>query len=112
MWPRAAALLKWLEGHSPEAALLLEIDISERLAVVVAHDEASCVRVLDRPGLLGVFADTGLPVPAYAPSDLSDAIRRINDGPAGEPVGCPRFWGIVEGQLSGMTLEESHARSH
>lgn len=32
--------------------------------------------------------------------------------PAGEPMRCPRFWSIIEGQLSGLSLEESHARAH
>lgn len=31
--------------------------------------------------------------------------------PAGEPVKCPRFWSIIEGRLSGLSLEESHARA-
>ena len=32
--------------------------------------------------------------------------------PAGEPVRCPRFWSIIEGQLQGLSLEESHANVH
>jgi DNA-binding transcriptional MerR regulator len=32
--------------------------------------------------------------------------------PAGEPMRCPRFWSIIEGQLGGLSLEESHARAH
>src|SRR5262245_670179 len=32
--------------------------------------------------------------------------------PAGEPLKCPRFWSIIEGQRSGLSLEESHARAH
>jgi DNA-binding transcriptional MerR regulator len=32
--------------------------------------------------------------------------------PAGEPMKCPRFWSIIEGVSSGLTLEESHERAH
>ena len=32
--------------------------------------------------------------------------------PADEPMQCPRFWSIVEGQLRGLSLEESHAQVH
>jgi DNA-binding transcriptional MerR regulator len=32
--------------------------------------------------------------------------------PAEEPAQCPRFWSIIEGQRSGLSLEESHARAH
>jgi DNA-binding transcriptional MerR regulator len=32
--------------------------------------------------------------------------------PAGEPMQCPRFWSIIEGQLRGLSLEESHAQVH
>ena len=31
---------------------------------------------------------------------------------AGAPVRCSRFWAIVEGQLRGQSLEESHAQVH
>ena len=32
--------------------------------------------------------------------------------PAGDPMRCPRFWSIIDGQLRGLSLEESHARVH
>ena len=32
--------------------------------------------------------------------------------PAGEPMRCPRFWSIIEGQQRDLSLEESHARAH
>jgi DNA-binding transcriptional MerR regulator len=32
--------------------------------------------------------------------------------PADEPTRCPRFRSIVEGQLRGLSLEESHAQAH
>jgi hypothetical protein len=32
--------------------------------------------------------------------------------PAGDPMLCSRFWSIVDGQLRGLSLEESHARTH
>jgi len=32
--------------------------------------------------------------------------------PAGEPVRCPRFWSVIDGQLRGLALEESHAQAH
>jgi len=32
--------------------------------------------------------------------------------PASEPMKCSRFWSIVEGRMSGLSLEESHARAH
>jgi DNA-binding transcriptional MerR regulator len=32
--------------------------------------------------------------------------------PAGDPMRCSRFWSIIEGQLTGLSLEESHARLH
>jgi DNA-binding transcriptional MerR regulator len=32
--------------------------------------------------------------------------------PAGEPVRCSRFWSIIDGQMRGLSLEESHARAH
>lgn len=32
--------------------------------------------------------------------------------PADEPTQCPRFWSIIEGQRSGLSLEESHNRAH
>jgi DNA-binding transcriptional MerR regulator len=32
--------------------------------------------------------------------------------PAGDPTRCSRFWSIIDGQLRGLSLEESHARVH
>jgi hypothetical protein len=32
--------------------------------------------------------------------------------PAGDPMRCSRFWSIINGQLRGLSLEESHARLH
>jgi DNA-binding transcriptional MerR regulator len=32
--------------------------------------------------------------------------------PAGDPMRCSRSWSIVDGQLRGLSLEESHARLH
>jgi DNA-binding transcriptional MerR regulator len=32
--------------------------------------------------------------------------------PAGEPMRCSRFWSIIDGQLRGLSLEESHALVH
>lgn len=40
------------------------------------------------------------------------ALEHVKRCPAGEPTQCPRFWSIVEGQLRGLSLEESHARAH
>jgi DNA-binding transcriptional MerR regulator len=31
---------------------------------------------------------------------------------AGDPMRCSRFWSIIDGQLGGLSLEESHARVH
>ena len=41
-----------------------------------------------------------------------EALEHARHCPAGEPVRCPRFWSIVDGQLDGLSLEESHARTH
>lgn len=40
------------------------------------------------------------------------ALEHARRCPAGEPVRCPRFWSIIEGQLRGLSLKESHARAH
>lgn len=32
--------------------------------------------------------------------------------PASEPMKCSRFWSIIENRMSGLSLEESHARAH
>ena len=32
--------------------------------------------------------------------------------PASEPMKCPRFWSIIEGRLNGLSVEESHERTH
>lgn len=32
--------------------------------------------------------------------------------PAGDPLCCSRFWSIIAGHRSGLSLEESHARVH
>lgn len=40
------------------------------------------------------------------------ALEHVRRCPAGEPFRCPRFWSIIEGHLSGLSLEESHARAH
>lgn len=32
--------------------------------------------------------------------------------PAGSPTKCARFWSIIEGRQRGLSMEESHARSH
>jgi DNA-binding transcriptional MerR regulator len=32
--------------------------------------------------------------------------------PAGEPTKCSRFWSIIERRLDGLTVEESHSKSH
>ena len=40
------------------------------------------------------------------------ALEHARQCPSGEPVRCPRFWSIVEGQLRGLSLEESHEHVH
>ena len=40
------------------------------------------------------------------------ALEHARRCPAGEPVRCSRFWSIIEGQLGGLSLEDSHARVH
>lgn len=40
------------------------------------------------------------------------ALEHAQRCPAGEPMQCSRFWSIVEGQLHGLSLEESHERAH
>ncbi len=40
------------------------------------------------------------------------ALEHVRRCPASEPTQCPRFWAIIEGQLQGLSLEESHARAH
>jgi DNA-binding transcriptional MerR regulator len=32
--------------------------------------------------------------------------------PAGDHMECPRFWSIIEGRQSDLSVEESHARAH
>lgn len=32
--------------------------------------------------------------------------------PAGDPTQCPRFWSIIDGQRSGLSLEDSHNLAH
>jgi DNA-binding transcriptional MerR regulator len=39
------------------------------------------------------------------------ALEHARRCPAGAPVRCSRFWSIIEGQLRGLSLEESHARA-
>jgi len=40
------------------------------------------------------------------------ALEHGRRGPAREPVHCPRFRSINDGQLRGLALEESHAQAH
>lgn len=40
------------------------------------------------------------------------ALEHARRCPAGEPLRCSRFWSIIEGQLRGLSLGESHARAH
>lgn len=40
------------------------------------------------------------------------ALEHARQCPAGEPLRCSRFWSIIEGQLRGLSLEDSHARAH
>jgi DNA-binding transcriptional MerR regulator len=40
------------------------------------------------------------------------ALEHARRCPAGEPVRCPRFWSIIEGQQRSLSLEESHVRAH
>ena len=40
------------------------------------------------------------------------ALEHGRQCPAGEPMKCPRFWSIIEGRLSGLSVAESHARAH
>lgn len=40
------------------------------------------------------------------------ALEHARRCPAGEPMRCSRFWSIIERQLHGLSLEESHARAH
>ena len=40
------------------------------------------------------------------------ALEHARRCPAGEPMRCPRFWSITDGQLRGTSLEDSHARAH
>ena len=40
------------------------------------------------------------------------ALEHGRQCPAGEPMKCSRFWSIIEGQLRGLSLEESHERAH
>jgi DNA-binding transcriptional MerR regulator len=41
-----------------------------------------------------------------------EALEHGRRCPAGDPMQCPRFWSIIDGQLHGLSLEESHARVH
>jgi DNA-binding transcriptional MerR regulator len=40
------------------------------------------------------------------------ALEHGQQCPASDPMKCSRFWSIIEGQLRGLSLEESHARAH
>ncbi|MGH3565601.1 MAG: MerR family transcriptional regulator [Pseudonocardia sp.] len=40
------------------------------------------------------------------------ALEHGRQCPASEPMKCSRFWSIIEGQLRGLSLEESHTRAH
>jgi DNA-binding transcriptional MerR regulator len=40
------------------------------------------------------------------------ALEHARRCPAGEPLQCSRFWSIIEAQLRGLSLENSHARAH
>lgn len=40
------------------------------------------------------------------------ALEHAKQCPAGDPMQCSRFWSIIEGQLRGLSLEDSHARAH
>jgi DNA-binding transcriptional MerR regulator len=41
-----------------------------------------------------------------------EALEHGQRCPAGDPLQCSRFWSIIDGQLRGLSLEESHARAH
>lgn len=46
---------------------------------------------------------------------LDVALTALEHGqrcPAGDPTQCTRFWSIVDGQRSGLSLEDSHNRAH
>jgi DNA-binding transcriptional MerR regulator len=40
------------------------------------------------------------------------ALEHGRQCPASDLMKCSRFWSIIEGQLRGLSLEESHARAH
>lgn len=40
------------------------------------------------------------------------ALEHGQQCPAGDPMQCSQFWSIIEGQLRGVSLEDSHARAH
>lgn len=40
------------------------------------------------------------------------ALEHGRQCPARELMKCSRFWSIIEGQLHGLSVEESHARAH
>jgi len=40
------------------------------------------------------------------------ALEHSRDCPATDPMRCPRFWAVIDGRLSGKSIEDSHAAVH
>ena len=79
--------------------------LAEISSFLTAHDRRSRQEIVDRK-----LAE--LTQQQHRIEVAREALAHGQRCPAGDPMRCSRFWSIIDGQLRGLSLEESHARVH
>jgi DNA-binding transcriptional MerR regulator len=79
--------------------------LAEISSFLTAHDRTARRQIVDRK-----LAE--LTEQQHRIEVAREALLHGRGCPAGDPMRCSRFWSIIDGQLHGLSLEESHARLH
>jgi DNA-binding transcriptional MerR regulator len=79
--------------------------LAEIIAFLTARDRRSRHEIVDRK-----LAE--LTEQQHRIEVAREALEHGQRCPAGDPMRCSRFRSIIDGQLRGLSLEESHARVH
>ena len=79
--------------------------LAEISSFLTAHDPRSRQEIVDRK-----LAE--LTEQQHRIEVAREALAHGQRCPADDPMRCPRFWSIIDGQRRGLSLEESHARVH
>jgi DNA-binding transcriptional MerR regulator len=107
---RSSGRRRYAESAVAEVAAILffrevGFSLAEISSFLTAHDRRSRQEIVDRK-----LAE--LTQQQHRIEVAREALAHGQRCPAGDPMRCSRFWSIIDGQLRGLSLEESHARVH